>query len=101
VSRLVPLTSATGAIDYKAVIGDNCWRSHEAALHEFLITKNQELIYANFTNTIADRPYAIFADHAWRTIVITIRGTLSLEDLMTDANTQPVRDLRMVCRGFG
>lgn len=47
-------------------------------------------MYANFTNTVYDRPYAIFIDRKWSTVIISIRGTLSLEDCLADANHEPV-----------
>ena len=62
-------------------------------------TKSQ-LVFANFSNDISIKPYAIFVDHdkqvilelivatslhTHKAIVISIRGTLSLEDCVTDA----------------
>ena len=71
-------------------MGDNCFRAHEAALREFLHYKDFDLVYARFTNSVYDRPYAILVDHKWQCVVVTIRGTLSLEDCLTDANSEPV-----------
>ena len=51
--------------------------------------RNSRLIYANFSNDVSIRPYAVFYDTAKQCLVITIRGTLSLEDCITDATAEP------------
>eukprot|EP00986_Skeletonema_menzelii_P010575 scaffold5186_cov152-Skeletonema_menzelii.AAC.2 len=42
------------------------------------------LIYANFLNNVAATPYCILLDEIERTLVIVIRGSVTLEDLVTD-----------------
>ena len=42
------------------------------------------------TNNTFAKPYAIFIDHQVHSIVLSIRGTLSLEDCITDAMAQPM-----------
>lgn len=78
-----------------AIVGDNWARAHEAGLLEFTRSKSQdcELAYATFINSIYERPYAIFVDHKWQSVVLAIRGTLSLEDLLNDAHAEPVGEL--------
>lgn len=85
----------TDEIDFNTTQGDNCFRAHEAAIYEFISGKQAELVYANFTNTVYDRPYAIFIDRKWQTVVISIRGTLSLEDCLADANHEPVNTTKL------
>jgi hypothetical protein len=48
------------------------------------------LCYANFSNGIAATPYAILVDEEKKTVVITIRGTLSLEDWVIDLQYVPL-----------
>jgi sn1-specific diacylglycerol lipase len=48
-----------------------------------------ELIYAHFSNGVNETPYAVFVDFSRQAVVITVRGTLSLEDCITDAMAQP------------
>lgn len=45
----------------------------------------------DLVNSIYDRPYAIVIDHKWQCVVVTIRGTLSLEDLIIDGTADAVR----------
>lgn len=42
------------------------------------------LVYANFTNKVMATPYCILIDEAVRTVVIVVRGSVTLEDLVTD-----------------
>lgn len=48
-----------------------------------------ELIYADLSNGINETPYAVFVDFKRQALVITVRGTLSLEDCITDAMAHP------------
>ncbi len=48
------------------------------------------MVHANFYNDTSIKPYAIFYDSNRNEMVISIRGTLSLEDCITDANAQPL-----------
>ena len=59
------------------------------------------LCYANFSNGIADTPYAILVDEEKKSVVITVRGTLSLEDWVIDLQyvPLPLDDVGEVC-GF-
>ena len=76
--------------DIGAVLGDNSFRAHEAGLWEWLKDREGcELAYATFVNSVYERPYAIFVDHKWQCVVLSIRGTLSLEDLVNDAHAEP------------
>lgn len=71
--------------------GDNCCKFNNAGLN---IIKNNldnsDLIYVSFKNDTTHKPYAIFLDHDKKWVVISIRGTLSLEDCVTDAICEPV-----------
>lgn len=49
-----------------------------------------ELVFISFRNDTIHKPFAIFIDHQEECIVITIRGTLSIEDCFTDVNCDPV-----------
>jgi len=42
------------------------------------------LIFANFTNKVMATPYCILLDEVERTLVVVIRGSVTLEDLVTD-----------------
>eukprot|EP00981_Chlorochromonas_danica_P002538 scaffold487_cov178-Ochromonas_danica.AAC.26 len=52
--------------------------------------KHTELIQYSQRNDMTHKPYAIFVDHAMQTVVLTIRGTVSIEDCITDILCDPV-----------
>lgn len=73
----------------KQVDHDNRCHSHESAMRQIVAAPNTELVYAQFSNDIETRPYAVFLDFEKEALVITVRGTLSLEDCVADAMSEP------------
>jgi sn1-specific diacylglycerol lipase len=53
------------------------------------IDSQVEVIYAQLGEGLAQTPYSIILDHAWKTVVVTIRGTLSLDDIVADLTLKP------------
>lgn len=49
-----------------------------------------ELVYVQFGIGLARQPYCISLDHDWKSIVIAIRGTYSLDDVVADLTILPV-----------
>ena len=49
------------------------------------------LCYASFLNGIVSTPYAILVDTSKQKVVITIRGTISIEDMVIDLQYKPAR----------
>lgn len=84
-------TSVRGLEQASHAAGDNCCHIHHAAaaavVHEM---GNAELIYASYVNDLVMKPYLVFLDHDTENVVIAVRGTLSLEDCLTDAICEPV-----------
>ena len=71
------------------VEGDNCCSTHHAAMMA-VVRKNQaHLIYTSLENR-SYPPFAIFCDVSKRAVVISVRGTMSLEDCVRDIDIQPV-----------
>lgn len=73
-----------GAAPLADVTGDNCMRLHQIALTRFTKKLRCTCIYASFENCTVAKPFAVFVDVARRLVVVSIRGTLSLEDCITD-----------------
>lgn len=65
-----------------------------ASADEYRLTslgcEQAHLCYANFSNGIAETPYAVVADDAENSVVITVRGTNSLEDWVIDLQYVPL-----------
>ncbi|KFM77721.1 Sn1-specific diacylglycerol lipase alpha, partial [Stegodyphus mimosarum] len=47
-----------------------------------------EIVFATYHVEIGETPFFVALDHEKRTIVISIRGTLSLQDVVTDLNAE-------------
>jgi sn1-specific diacylglycerol lipase len=72
------------------VIGDYTCRQHSIALETISGIAPEDIVYAQFRQGIMPKPYAIVLDHEWKSIVIAIRGTLSLEDMLADLTLRPI-----------
>ena len=73
------------------VIGENALGLHEAALLKVagFDCEKTELCYAHFDNTVEKATYCIMIDHTWKSIVLCIRGSLSLEDYVVNLDLDP------------
>lgn len=72
------------------VEGDNCCSLNRAGLTVFTkLLDNTELLYVSFRNDTTHKPYGVFLDHDKEWLVVAVRGTLSLEDCITDVTCEP------------
>jgi len=71
------------------IIGDNWLHIHKNALLAHSGLDESDLVYANFENKYNQMPYCIVIDHKWQSVVVSIRGTLSLEDCVVDVLVDP------------
>eukprot|EP00126_Sphaerothecum_destruens_P015843 Sdes_comp9908_c0_seq1m1449 len=71
------------------LVGDNCFRCNYAALKLQTGLKDDDILFSTFENEIFKSPYYIALDHDKKRVVIAIRGTLSLEDCISDAVAEP------------
>ena len=75
----------------KNIIDDNvCGWKKASVLKSLGGIKDEDILYANFSNGVGVNPYLIIQDNEWKTIVIAIRGTLSFEDMISDVTITPV-----------
>lgn len=70
--------------DQVLVIEDNCCFCNTASFVLSTETKNIDLFFVSFRNRLYEVPFVVLADHETRSIVVTIRGSCSLMDLITD-----------------
>jgi len=70
---------------------ESCMNANEGALLALSgLADAGDLAYASFANSVeGPTPYAILVDHRRRAVVLAVRGTLSLEDCLTDALAEP------------
>ena len=70
-------------------VGDNLCQWHKQALLLVANIPESDLVYAQFNNSFSLVPYCILLDHSSQSVVVSIRGSLSLEDLVTDVMIEP------------
>ncbi|RLN63434.1 hypothetical protein BBP00_00004170 [Phytophthora kernoviae] len=68
----------------KWVHGDNWFHLGQTALQLETKVRSDDIVYASFRNSVYLPAFAVMLDHERREVVIAIRGTLSLEDCLTD-----------------
>ncbi|KAL0120705.1 hypothetical protein PUN28_008402 [Cardiocondyla obscurior] len=75
--------------DTATVVEDNCCRCNYAALSRMLESLGEiEVVYATFHVDVGETPFFVALDYTKRKIVISIRGTLSMKDVLTDLNAE-------------
>ena len=80
------LPCCTAKKDEGAVLlSDNCCSCNMAALKQVLAQKNCDLVYATFHVDVGETPFFIGVDYEKKAVVISIRGTLSMQvKMVTD-----------------
>ncbi|XP_030380734.1 sn1-specific diacylglycerol lipase alpha isoform X2 [Scaptodrosophila lebanonensis] len=70
------------------VIEDNCCSCNYAALKKTLQPGDIEIVYATYHVDVGETPFFVAVDYKQKKIVISIRGTLSMKDILTDLNAE-------------
>ncbi|XP_062538021.1 diacylglycerol lipase-alpha isoform X2 [Armigeres subalbatus] len=70
------------------VVEDNCCLCNYAALKKMLKIGEVEVIYATYHVDIGETPFFVAIDYTHSKIVVSIRGTLSMKDVLTDLNAE-------------
>lgn len=69
--------------------GDTFCEWHKRALLLVAGIPEADLVYAEFNNKLSSVPYCILLDHERSFVVLSVRGSLSLEDIVTDTLVLP------------
>eukprot|EP00529_Nitzschia_sp_RCC80_P001868 CAMPEP_0113440922 /NCGR_PEP_ID=MMETSP0014_2-20120614/810_1 /TAXON_ID=2857 /ORGANISM="Nitzschia sp." /LENGTH=878 /DNA_ID=CAMNT_0000331737 /DNA_START=104 /DNA_END=2740 /DNA_ORIENTATION=+ /assembly_acc=CAM_ASM_000159 len=75
--------------DKDKINGDYPWQLHTAALKAISGCRGSDLVYASYYDSAEKLPYCILLDHDWKTVVVAIRGTLTLEGVFKDISINP------------
>ncbi|XP_076247442.1 inactivation no afterpotential E isoform X4 [Calliopsis andreniformis] len=75
-----------GHEDEATVVEDNCCRCNYTALKKLIGVAEVEVIYATFHVDVSETPFYVSLDYTKKKVVVSIRGTLSMEDVLTDLN---------------
>ncbi|OXU20644.1 hypothetical protein TSAR_014395 [Trichomalopsis sarcophagae] len=66
------------------VLDDNCCLCSLSGVKTLSKLSEDDILFASFRNHLCEIPFVVLADHKTSSIVIVIRGSLSLRDLITD-----------------
>ena len=73
---------------------------HKSAILLTLGLDNSDIVYVQMKSGFNDTPYSIVLDHDWKNVVLSIRGTFSLEDAVKDSLIE-AESLSRLGRDFG
>ncbi|XP_078050990.1 inactivation no afterpotential E isoform X2 [Augochlora pura] len=74
--------------DDATVVEDNCCQCNYAALRKMVDVAEVEVIYATFHVDVGETPFFVALDYTRKKVVVSIRGTLSMKDVLTDLNAE-------------
>ncbi|XP_043519402.1 diacylglycerol lipase-beta-like isoform X2 [Frieseomelitta varia] len=64
--------------------GDNCCYCYLAGIKSLSNISTDDILYASFKNYLCEIPFCVITDKETNNIVIIVRGSLSLRDIITD-----------------
>ncbi|RZF32805.1 hypothetical protein LSTR_LSTR011451 [Laodelphax striatellus] len=70
------------------VVEDNCCNCNYAALHSMVSAGDVSIEYATYHVDVGETPFFVAIDYKKRKVVLSIRGTLSMKDVITDLNAE-------------
>ncbi|XP_015602986.1 sn1-specific diacylglycerol lipase alpha isoform X5 [Cephus cinctus] len=74
--------------DDATVVDDNCCQCNYAALRKIVQVGEVDVVYATFHVDVAETPFFVALDYSKKKVVVSIRGTLSMKDVLTDLNAE-------------
>ncbi|XP_044260165.1 diacylglycerol lipase-alpha isoform X2 [Tribolium madens] len=74
--------------DSAEIVKDNCCKCNYAALQKLTSLGDIEIIYVTYHVDVGQTPFFVALDYDRKKVVISIRGTLSMKDILTDLNAE-------------
>ncbi|XP_067000117.1 diacylglycerol lipase-alpha [Anabrus simplex] len=74
--------------DPAVIVEDNCCKCNYAALRKMVQVGEVQVVYATYHVDVAETPFFVAVDFGRKKVIISIRGTLSLQDVITDLNAE-------------
>lgn len=71
------------------ISGDYLWQPHTVALKAISGHTDSDIVYATYYDSGTRIPYCILLDHDWKTVILAIRGTITLEGIFKDVSILP------------
>lgn len=66
------------------VVEDNCCFCNLAGARSLSGVPPHDILYASFRNRLFEVPFMVVADHDTQSVVLVMRGSISLRDIFTD-----------------
>ncbi|XP_046402970.1 diacylglycerol lipase-beta-like [Ischnura elegans] len=85
--KLIPKTTCCVCLrrsKARKVEDDNCCLCGMAALKVISKTPDEDILYASFQNGYYQAPFVVLLDHETKSVVIAIRGSITVRDIFTD-----------------
>uniref|UniRef100_A0AAR5Q0G7 Diacylglycerol lipase-alpha n=1 Tax=Dendroctonus ponderosae TaxID=77166 RepID=A0AAR5Q0G7_DENPD len=70
------------------IVDDNCCQCNYSVLKKLSDLGDIDVIYATYHVDVGETPFFVALDYDRKKIVISIRGTLSMKDILTDLNAE-------------
>ncbi|XP_052133526.1 diacylglycerol lipase-alpha isoform X4 [Frankliniella occidentalis] len=77
-----------GPKDSAVIVEDNCCQCNYAALQKMVQEGDVDVVYATYHVEVGETPFFVAVDYDRQKVVISIRGTLSMKDVITDLNAE-------------
>ncbi|XP_059617634.1 diacylglycerol lipase-alpha isoform X2 [Phlebotomus argentipes] len=87
-SRLICCMTCCRRRDRVEVVKDNCCRCNYATLRKMAPDSDIDVVYVTYHVDIGETPFFVAVDYTKQKVVISIRGTLSMQDVLTDLNAE-------------
>ena len=71
------------------VVGDNCCSCYFAGIRQIADLDDTDIVYVSLANDLYQSPFFVALDHDCASVVVSIRGTLSMKDVVTDLVAHP------------
>ncbi|XP_075218002.1 inactivation no afterpotential E [Lycorma delicatula] len=85
----LPCCCKSSKSDTEAIIvDDNCCSCNYAALRSMVSAGDVSIEYATYHVDVGETPFFVAIDYKKRKVVLSIRGTLSMKDVITDLNAE-------------
>lgn len=68
----------------KNVLGDNCCGCNLVGLQATTKLPYEDLVHVSFVDRVFEVPFFVTFDHQTKAVVLTVRGTMSVDDVLTD-----------------
>jgi Lipase (class 3) len=90
----------TPSVGSDRIDGDNICQTHKNAMLLTAGLSEADLVYVQLRSSFSEIPYCILLDHGWKSVIVSIRGTFSIEDCITDVLIAP-ESLEQLGADFG